>query len=115
MNSLKLSITLSLLFLSIFGSSQAIAKSIKVNIGKISDGREIIIPNNEEYLDHEYDCNESAQAVFIRSNGNKIQPACVSYGSLDSSVIPLGEGITFITDEVKYKDAVLDIDRKEIR
>jgi len=115
MNNLKISITLSLLLLSMLGSSQAFAKNIKVNIGKIADGREIIIPDYEESLEHEYDCNESAQAVFIRSNGGKIQPACVNYGSLDSTVIPLGKGITFITNEIKYKDAILDVDRKKIR
>tara|TARA_R110002051_G_scaffold321172_1_gene408127 strand:- start:2670 stop:2831 length:162 start_codon:yes stop_codon:yes gene_type:complete len=43
MNNLKISITLSLVFLSILRSSQAFAENIKVNIGKIADDKELII------------------------------------------------------------------------
>lgn len=115
MNKLTFSLTLSLLIVSILGSSQASAKNIKVEIGRIDNSVEIIIPSSDATLDHEYQCRDSDQAVYIRTKSSKIQPACVNYGSLDSTVTPLAEGITFITLEVKYKDAVLDVDNKKIR
>ena len=115
MNNLKLSLTISALLVSMLGGSQAFAKNIEVRIGKIDEGKEIIIPSYGETVEHEYECDQTQQAVYIRTGSNKIQPACVNYGSLDSTVTPLSEGITFITQEVKYKDAVLDVDKKKIR
>lgn len=115
MNKIKLSITCSLLLVSVLGSSQTFAKDIKVQIGKIDEGIEIIKPNWEETFDHDYECKQYDQAVFIRVKGSKIQPACVNYGSLDSTIMPLGEEITFITLKVDYKDAILDLDKKKIR
>jgi len=96
-------------------STQSFAKNIEVRIGKIDKDIEIIRPNYEEKLDHEYECANYDQAIFIRTKGSKIQPACVNYGSLDSTVTPLVEEITFITLDVDYKDAVLDLDKKKIR
>lgn len=115
MNNLKLTLTISLLFVSILGGSQAFAKNIKVQIGKIAEGKEIIIPIDRETVEHAYECDEYQQAVYIRTNGSKIQPACANYGSLDSTVTPIDEGITFITNHIKYKDAILDVDKKKIR
>lgn len=116
MNKIKLSITLSLFLISMLGSNQAFSKNMKVRIGKIADNKEIIIPDYYEAApDHESDCGDYQQAVFIRTNSSKIQPACVNYGSLDSYVVPIEEGITFISDYVKYKDAVLDVDKNKIR
>lgn len=115
MNNIKLSITLSLLLVSMLGSSQAFAKNIKVSIGKIDKNTEIIIPFDPEDIEHKYECTDFHEAVFIRTNGTKIQPACASYGSLDSYVEPIIEGITFFSKGVKYKDAVLDVSKKKIR
>lgn len=116
MNRLKFCITLSVLIVSILGSNQAFSKNMKVRIGKISDSKEIIIPDSyEEEVEHKSDCGDYHAAVFIRTNSSKIQPACVNYGSLDSYVVPIEEGITFISGYVKYKDAVLDTDKKKIR
>lgn len=111
MNNLKLSITLSLVFLSMLGSSQAFAKNIKVSIGKIAEGKEIIVPH--ETIEH--GCDAYEHSVYIRSNGSKIQPACATYGTLDSVVTPIEEGIIFITKHIKYRDTVLDVDKKKIR
>lgn len=116
MNKIKLSITLSLLLVSMLGSNQAFSKNMKVRIGKIADNKEIIIPDHyEAAADHEIECRDYHLAVFIRTNSSKIQPACVNYGTLDSYVVPIEEGITFISDQVKYKDAVLDLDKNKIR
>lgn len=115
MNNLKLSLTISLLLVSMLGGSQAFSKNIEVQIGKIAEGKEIIIPNYGETLDHEYECRDSHQAVYIRTNGNKIQPACANYGNLDSGVTPIEEPITFFNGSIKYKDAILDVDKKKIR
>lgn len=117
MHKSKLILLLSLLSVSTLGSTQAFAKNIEVRIGKIAEGKEIIIPNNfddEENLDHKYFCSDT-HPVFIRTKGSKIQPACLGYGSLDSQVTPIGEAITFITPFVEYKDAVLDVEKKKIR
>ena len=115
MNNLKLSLIVSALLVSMLGGSQAFAKNIEVSIGKIAEGKEIIIPGYGETLDHEYECRDSHQAVYIRTNGNKIQPACANYGNLDSGVTPIEESITFFNNSVKYKDAVLDTDKNKIR
>lgn len=115
MNKLKFGITFSLLLVSTLGSTQVFAKNINVSIGKIAEGKEIIIPDYEEKVEHESECEDYQQAVFIRTNSSKIQPACVNYGSLDSYVVPIDEGITFISGNVKYKDAVLDVDKNKIR
>lgn len=115
MNNLKLSLTISLLLLSILGGSQAFSKNIEVQIGKIDKNKEIIVPNFGETVDHEYKCDNTQQAVYIRTNATKIQPACINYGSLDSTVTPIDEGITFITNDIKYKDAILEVDKKKIR
>ena len=115
MNKLAFSLTLSLLIVSMLRGSQAFAKTIKVEIGRIDNNVEIIVPSDDATVDHEYKCRDSDQAVYIRTKGNKIQPACVNYGSLDSTVTPIYEGITFISDKVKYKDAVLDVDTNKIR
>lgn len=115
MNKLKLSITLSLLLATTLGSTQAFAENINVSIGKIDQGTEIIVPHFGETVDHEYKCRHADEAVFIRTKGTKIQPACVNYGSLDSTVTPFGKEITFITYDVNYKDVVLDLDKKKIR
>lgn len=95
--------------------TQTFAENIKVSIGKITQSTEIIVPHFGEIVDHEYECRHADQAVSIRTRGGKIQPACVNYGSLDSTVRPLGEEITFITLKVDYKDIVLDLNNKKIR
>jgi hypothetical protein len=115
MNKLKLGITFSLLLVSTLGSTQVFAKNINVRIGKIAEGKEIILPSYGETVEHAYQCDEYQQAVYIRTNGSKIQPACADHGRLDSTVTPIDEGITFISDKVKYKDAVLDVDTNKIR
>ena len=141
MNKLKLSINLSLVCLSMLGSSLAFAKNIKVSIGKLDEGKELIVPH--ETVEHEVYCNGYSQAVpvYIRTNTHKIQLACAKYGTLDSYVVPIGideeliesyldgdvivvksyaipieqEGITFITKHIKYREAILDVDKKKIR
>ena len=115
MNNLKLSLTISVLLVSMLGGSQAFAKNIEVRIGKIDEGKEIIIPSYGETVEHEYECDQTQQAVYIRTNGNKIQPACANYGNLDSGVTPIEESINFFNGSVKYKDAVLDTDKNKIR
>ena len=115
MNRLKFGIALSVLLVSMLGSSQAFSKNMKVIIGKIAEGKEIIFPGYQETVDHKYECKDSQQAVYIRTNSSKIQPACLNYGTLDSYVVPISEVITFISKHVNYKDAVLDTDKKKIR
>lgn len=127
MNNLKLSITLSLVFLSMLGSSQAFAKIVKIKIGKISEGKELIIfgysdtavgeEYEEPYLEHRHVCGDNFSPVYMRINGNKIQPACWIPARLDGIgyVLPLGEGIDFNERGIKFRNATLDLDKKKIR
>lgn len=127
MKNLKFSITLSLLFVSMLGSSQALAKSVKVKIGKISEGKELIIFDysgrgideeyDELYLEHTHNCGDDFVPVYMRINGNKIQPVCWIPARLDGIgyVLPLGEGIDFNERGIKFRNATLDLDKKKIR
>lgn len=123
MSTYKFSITLSLLLISLLGSSHASAANAKVKIGKFSEGKELIIFDNFENAvkaEHSDICNfDTASYVpaYIRINGNKIQPVCwqPARGDGIGFVVPLGEEIDFNERDIKFKNATLDLDRKKIR
>ncbi|MDE4455273.1 hypothetical protein [Psychrobacter sp. DAB_AL62B] len=129
MNNLKLSLIVSVLLVSILGSSQAFAENVKVQIGTISKGKELIFFDHSAvtvedatYLtnktEHSIVCSDDFYVpAYIRVNGNKIQPVCwiPARGDGMGHIVPLGEGLDFYEEGIKFRSATLDLDKKKIR
>lgn len=122
MNNLKLSLTISLLLVSILGGSQAFAESVKVQIGKFSKDKELIILSEDDInkTSHSGYCSNTSDysiPAYIRINNIKIQPVCWYPARMDGVgvVVPIGEDIDFNERNIKFRDATLDLDKKKIR
>ena len=105
------------------GGSQTFAESVKVKIGKFAQGKELIIIDDydapPEASEHSSICSEyySFVPAYIRLDNSKIQPVCwqPSRGDGMGFVVPLGEEIDFYEDGIKFRSAILDLDKKKIR
>lgn len=122
MDKLKLGITLSLLLVSTLGSTQAFAESVKVKIGKFAEGKELIIFDdfaNTYKANHSNSCDEPGVSVpaYIKINNSKIQPVCWHPARTDGVgfVVPIGEEIDFNEKNIKFRNAILDLDKNKIR